>query len=78
MDYREGTVFELGDLKQKFVVLSTTKINNDESEYIIVVPIEGTVENPIIRNSNPIVFRKVNDGIEIVADKEIITSVLMG
>jgi hypothetical protein len=96
MEYKDGTVFELGDNKQKFIVLSTVGANafdidveSDKSEedkigkegkgrdFLVVAPMEGTIENPIIHNDNPVIMQPSGEGMNIILDEKIIKNVLL-
>lgn len=99
MEYKDGTVFELGDNKQKFIVLSTVGANafdidvesteSDKSEedkigkegkgrdFLVVAPMEGTIENPIIHNDSPVIMQPRGEGMNIILDEKIIKNVLL-
>ena len=81
MEYKEGTVFELGDIKNRFIVISIVNIDTlkdeDNGTYVIVAPLEGSLEKPVIDNSSPMVMKPNGEGIEIIVDEVIIKEVLM-
>jgi len=96
MEYKDGTVFELGDNKQKFIVISTIDANSvdidtlsaetEKSEegkegkgrdFLVVAPMEGTLENPIIHNDSPVIMQPSGEGMNIILDEKIIKNVLL-
>ena len=81
MEYKDGTVFELGDNNQKFIVVSTVNANSvdydAEGDFLVVAPMEGTIEDPIIHNSNPVIMQPSGQGMRIILDEHIIKNVLL-
>jgi hypothetical protein len=99
MEYKDGTVFELCDNKQKFIVLSTIDANSvdidtlnvekEKSEecedvkeskgrdFLVVAPMGGTSEDPIIHNANPVIMQPSGEGMNIILDEKIIKNVLL-
>ena len=76
MEFKEGTVIELGEKKEKYVVLSTTKIENDDASYLVVAPTNADEKNIVIENDKSIFLRNSSGGLEIVADVELIKTIL--
>lgn len=93
MEYKDGTVFELAENKQKYIVISTidaSSVDTDtesterekseegkEKDYLVVAPVEGTIENPIINNANPVIMQPSGEGMKIILDENIIKNVLL-
>ncbi len=81
MEYKDGTIFELAENKHKYIVLSTVSANlidnDEEGDFLVVAPLEGTIEDPIIQNSNPMIMLPSNQGMKVILDENIIKNVLL-
>ena len=76
MEIKEGTVIELGMKKDKYVVLSSIKLDEDDSNYLVAAPTNADEENIVIQNDKTVFLKNNSEGIEIVADKELIKTIL--
>ena len=76
MNYKQGTVLELGEKKKRYVVLNITKIDSIKDEILVVAPIEGNLNNPLIQNNKAIFLKKSLDGLEIIDDIKTIKEVI--
>ncbi len=76
MKYNEGKILELGENRMKYAILETVKDEQNKGEVLVVAPMEGDINSPIIHNDKPVFLRNTREGLEIITDKDEISAIL--